>query len=171
MPTGGPYNQNLAHYTAYRTPAPILLDGKLNKPVWDRAPVSQPFVDIVTGEPAWFDTRVRILWDDTCLYFAFSAEETNVQATFTTRDSKIWFDNDLEIFIAGEDAYYEFEINALDTIYEVMWVWKDMYRPGTAFDVPEWNPEGRNLMIIDGIGGTFIRAASVTASSIGTSPA
>lgn len=153
MSAAGSYNTNLARYTAYRTPAPIVIDGNLGKAVWQTAPASGPFVDIVTGQPAWFDTRVRILWDDTCLYFGFTAEETNVQATFTARDSKIWFDNDLEIFIAGENAYYEFEINALNTIYEVMWIWKDMYYEGSPYNTPEWNPEGRSLMLIDGIGG------------------
>ncbi len=150
MPT---YPQNLAHYTAYRTRGPLHIDGRLDEPDWIAAPRSTPFIDIVTGEPAWFDTRVAILWDDRYLYFGFAAEETDVWGTFTERDSKIWFDNDVEVFIAGRDAYYEFEINALNTIYEVFWVWKDMYRPGSPFNVPEWNPEGQNLMIIDGIGG------------------
>ncbi len=147
------YNQDLARYTCYRASAPLTIDGRLDEPDWQAAPVSTPFVDIVTGAPAWFDTRVRLLWDDAYLYFGFSAEETDVWATLTERDSKIWEDNDLEVFIAGENAYYEFEINALNTIYEVFWVWKDMYYPGSPFDTPEWNPEGKRLMIIDGIGG------------------
>ncbi len=146
-------NPDLAHYTAHRTPRPISIDGNLDKPQWQAAPVSSAFIDIVTGEPAWFDTRVRILWDDEYLYFGFTAEESDVWATLTERDSKIWFDNDLEIFIAGENAYYEFEINALNTIYEVMWIWKDMYYQGSPYAVPEWDPEGKRVMIIDGIGG------------------
>jgi hypothetical protein len=147
------YNYPVAHYTAYRADGPIEIDGRLDEPAWKSAAASTPFIDIVTGEPAWFDTRVRILWDDDYLYFGFTAEETHVWATLTERDSKIWFDNDLEIFIAGRDAYYEFEINAFNTIYEVMWIWKDMYHEGSPYHVAEWNPEGANLMMIDGIGG------------------
>jgi hypothetical protein len=94
-----------------------------------------------------------MLWDDDYLYFGFTAEEPEVWATLTERDSKIWFDNDLEIFIAGQNAYYEFEVNAFNTIYEVFWIWKDMYRPGSIYNVPEWDPQDKNLMIIDGIGG------------------
>src|SRR6266545_492235 len=105
------------------------------------------------GEPAWFDTRVALLWDDEYLYFGFTAEETDVWATLTERDSKVWFDNDLEIFIGGKDAYYEFEINALNTIYEVFWIWQDMYFEGSPYNVPEWQPEGRNIMLLDGVGG------------------
>jgi hypothetical protein len=147
------YDYPVAHYTAYRAPQPIEIDGRVDKPAWRAAPVSTPFVDIVTGAPAWFDTRVRILWDDEHLYFAFSAAETDVWATLTERDSKIWFDNDLEIFIAGADAYYEFEINACNTIYEVFWIWRDMFREGSPYNTPQWRREGANLMVIDGIGG------------------
>jgi hypothetical protein len=144
---------SLARYTCHRTSGPLRIDGRLDEPDWQSAPVSDPFVDIVTGRKAWFETRVRILWDDECLYFGFTAEETDVWATLTERDSKIWEDNDLEIFIAGENAYYEFEINALNTIYEVFWIWKDMYYPGSPYNMPEWQPEGRRIMTLDGVGG------------------
>ena len=60
------------------------------------------FVDIVTGEQAWFDTRVALLWDDEYLYFGFWVEETDVWGTLTERDSKIYEENDVEIFIAGQ---------------------------------------------------------------------
>jgi hypothetical protein len=147
------YNRDLARYTCYRARGPIRVDGRLDEPDWAAAPKSSPFVDIVTGEPAWFDTRVALLWDDHALYFGFTAEETDVRATLTERDSKIWLDNDVEVFIAGQNAYYEFEINALNTVYEVFWIWKDMYRSGSPYNVPEWNPKGRKTMVLDGVGG------------------
>jgi hypothetical protein len=147
------YPQQLAHYTACRAAAPLRIDGRLDEPDWQRAPKSEAFVDIVTGQPAWFDTRVSILWDDQYLYFGFRAQETDVWATLTERDSKIYLDNDLEVFIAGRDAYYEFEINALNTIYEVFWIWQDMYYPGSPYRVPEWDPSGRKLLILEGVGG------------------
>ncbi len=143
-----------ARYTACRTSGPLIIDGCLDEPSWLAAPVSTPFVDIVTGEPAWFDTRVRILWDDENLYFGFTAEETDVWADLTERDSKIWFDNDLEIFIAGKDAYYEFEVNAFNTVYEVFWIWKDILQPGSPyFGRPEFNPATQRTMVLDGVGG------------------
>ena len=124
---------DLAHYTCYRTAGPITIDGKLDEPSWRAAPRSEPFVDIVTGEPAWFDTRVAMLWDDDCLYFGFTAEEPHVRGYLTERDSRIYEDNDVEVFIAGRNAYYEFEINALNTIYEVFWIWKDSLVPGSPY--------------------------------------
>ena len=142
-----------ARYTAYRAAGPICVDGKLDEPSWLLAPRSDAFVDIVTGEPAWFDTRVAILWDDDYLYFGFTAEEPNVIATLTARDSRIYEDNDVEVFIAAQDAYYEFEINALNTVYEVFWIWKDMHRPGSRWDMPEFDPATQRTMTLDGVGG------------------
>lgn len=146
--------EKLAHYTAYRVAGAITVDGKLDEPSWAMAPRSSDFVDIVTGKPAWFDTHVSILWDDKNLYFGFRAEEPDVWATLTERDSKIYEDNDLEVFIAGQDAYYEFEINALNTIYEVFWIWKDQLKPGGKFHgEAEWDPTQHAIMEIEGIGG------------------
>lgn len=143
-----------ARYTAHRAAGPIVIDGRLDEPSWLRAPKSNAFVDIVTGEPAWFDTRTAILWDDDHLYFGFWAEETDVWGTLTERDSKIYEENDLEIFIAGQDAYYEFEINALNTLYEVFWIWKDAMRPGAPWCTrPEFNPKTKKTLVLDGVGG------------------
>ena len=94
-----------ARYTCYRAAGPITVDGWLDEPSWLAAPKSNRFVDIVTGKAAWYDTRVSMLWDDEHLYFGFSAEEPNVCATLTERDSRIYEDNDLEVFIAGKNAH------------------------------------------------------------------
>jgi hypothetical protein len=145
---------HLAHYTCYRAAGPIAIDGCLDEPSWLAAPRSAPFVDIVTGKPGWFDTRVALLWDDQNLYFGFTAEETDVWATLTERDSRIYEDNDLEVFIAGKNAYYEFEINALNTIYEVFWIWKDTFAPGSVYSGrPEFDLQTQRVMTLAGVGG------------------
>lgn len=145
---------SVAEYTCFRTSEPLLIDGRLDEPAWQRAPKSTAFVDIVTGEPAWFDTRVALLWDDRHLYFGFTAEETDVWGTLTERDSKIYEENDLEIFIAGRDAYYEFEISARNVIYEVFWIWKDVHSSGGPyFGRPEFEPAQQRTMVLDGVGG------------------
>ena len=143
-----------AQYTCYRAAGPITIDGKLDEPSWRLAPKSAPFVDIVTGEPAWFDTRVALLWDDGHLYFGFWVEEPKIHATLTRRDSKIYEENDVEVFIAAKDAYYEFEINAINTVYEVFWIWKDIFKPGSPyFGRPEFDPAAQRTMVLDGVGG------------------
>ena len=126
-------------YTCLRTPLPIAIDGDLSKPVWQRAPRSPRFVDMVTGAPGYYDTRMACLWDDAKLYVAFWIEEPYVEAHLTERDSTIFQENDVEVFIDGGDSYYEFEVNALGTVYEIFYIWRDAYTPGSRWDVPAFD--------------------------------
>ena len=69
-------------------------------------------------------------------------EEPEVWATLTERDSVIYHDNDFEVFIdpdGDNHDYYEFEINALGTTYQVFFIWRDAYKRGGVFDVPEFD--------------------------------
>src|SRR5579872_511087 len=114
-------------YTAYRVNRPITIDGKLDEECWKNVPHSKRFVDILTGEPTQYDTRVAVLWDDKNLYVGYWLEEPDVQATFENHNDPIYYNNDAEMFIAGRDCYYEFEINAKNTIYEVFFIWQEAY--------------------------------------------
>lgn len=142
--------EKLAHYTCFRAPGPITADGDLTKPFWAGAPRSPRFVDLVTGEPGFFDTRMACLWDEEALYVGFWLEEPDVRATLTKRDSFIWLDHDVEVFIGGEDCYYEFEINALGTVYEVFFVWQDALKKGSRFDTPEFDLHTRDVDVLGG---------------------
>ncbi len=122
-----------SEYLCLRTPAPILIDGDLTKQSWTRAARSPRFGDMVTGDPGYFDTRAAALWDDQNLYVAFWIEEPFVEAALTERDSLIFNENDVELFIDGGDCYYEFEINALGTVYEVFFVWQDAFQNNPTF--------------------------------------
>lgn len=102
----------------------IQIDGKLDEQAWLTVAASPKFVDLISGEQTAYSTTVKLLWDDVYLYVAYEIEEPNVRGKFTERDSPIYEDNDVEIFIAGENAYYEFEINSLGTIYEGLFVWQ-----------------------------------------------
>ncbi|MGW8179962.1 MAG: carbohydrate-binding family 9-like protein [bacterium] len=54
----------------------------------------------------------------------------------------------------GQDAYYELKMNALNTIYEVFWIWKDTFQPGSPyFGRPEFDPESNRVMMLSGVGG------------------
>jgi Carbohydrate family 9 binding domain-like len=130
-------DKDIAQYACRRVRHAPVIDGRLDEACWQAVEWSPRFVDMVTGEPGFFDTRGAALWDDQCLYIGFRIEEPLVRASHTVRDSLIFQENDVEVFIDGGDCYYEFEINALGTIYEVFFVWQDAYGPGTRFDVPE----------------------------------
>lgn len=128
-----------APYLCYRTRSRPALNGRLDGPAWAAAPRSPRFVDMATGQPGLLDTRAAALWDDQNLYVGFWIEEPFVEAQLTERDSLIFMENDVEVFIDGGDCYYEFEINARNTVYEVFFIWQDAYRRGGRFDVPEFD--------------------------------
>ena len=126
----------VAHYTSYHISEAVKIDGHLDEACWQAAPRSPRFIDIITGKPTVHDTRAAVLWDDENLYVGFWVEEPHVRATFTDHNSPIYYDNDVEVFIAGKDAYYEFEMNAKNTLYEVFFVWQDAYDKGGYAEVP-----------------------------------
>lgn len=120
----------IPHYTAKRTSEPPKIDGCLDDACWVSATKSERFVDLVSGARPIHDTRVAVLWDDAALYIGFWVEEPNLEATMTERDAPVYEENDVEVFIAGEDAYYEFEVNPLGTIYEAFFIWESAYESG-----------------------------------------
>jgi hypothetical protein len=137
-------------YIAYRAGGPIAVDGRLDEPAWRAAPRSPRFVDVVSGAPALYESRAAVLWDDAALYVGFWVEEPLIAGRQTERDSLVFLDNDVEVFIDGGDTYYEFEINALGTVYEVFFIWRDAYTRGGRFDVPEFDVHARDAVTFGG---------------------
>jgi len=142
--------KDLARYTCFRAGGPVEIDGRLDKPAWRKAQKSARFVDLVSGVPGFLGTRMASFWDDENLYVAFWVEEPDVRARLAERDALVWTENDVEIFIGGEDCYYEFEINALGTVYEVFYIWQDAYKKGSRFDVPEFDLLSRRVDVLGG---------------------
>jgi hypothetical protein len=149
--TGYPIGEDrIVHYTSRRISGPLVIDGDLEKPAWKGAEKSRRFVDMVSGEPAFLDTCIASLWDTENLYLAYWIEEPLIRAGLTDRDSFIWYDNDVEVFIDGEDCYYELEINAFNTVYEVFFVYQDALKKGSRFDTPEFDLRERNVDVLSG---------------------
>lgn len=126
-------------YTAKKISTNIIVDGNIKKDVWMKALWSKRFVDMATGAPGMYNTQTAILWNDTTLYIAFLAEEPFVEARLTERDSLVFLENDLEVFIDGGDCYYELEVNAANAVYEVFFIWKDAYTKGSKFEIPTFD--------------------------------
>jgi len=146
----GVSEDRLVEIACPRAAGEVVVDGDLTKPAWRDAPRSPRFVDMVSGEPALYETRVACQWDDARLYVAYWVEEPQVRATLTERDSFVWNDNDVELFVAGDDCYYELEINAFGTVYEAFFVWQDALRRGSRFDRPELDLYSRNVDLLGG---------------------
>ena len=142
----------IPHYTAYRVATGPTIDGRLDEPIWQVAPQSPRFRDVISGTETIHDTRVAVLWDEDYLYVGYWIEEPNVQATLTERDAKIYMDNDVELFIAGRDNYYEFEINAFGTIYEVFFIWEESYKNGGYETIAGLSPDEPGRIPFHGVG-------------------
>ena len=143
----------LPEYTCYFTDERVVIDGHLNDAVWGKAPWSGRFGNLVTGGRMQYDTRVKMLWDDRNFYVAYFVEEEDIRGRLIGRDSFIWYDNDIEVFFDpdGNGAdYFEFEMNALNTVYDIHWatvLWRD---PKAYWDI-EWTFNGlRNAVQYQG---------------------
>jgi hypothetical protein len=103
--------------------APVI-DGDINDAVWQQAKWTKDFVDIegdLKPRPP-YKTNVKMLWDDNYLYIAARMEEPQVWATLKNHDDVVYHENDFELFIdpaATTHSYYEIEVNALNTIFDL----------------------------------------------------
>ena len=122
------------------------LNGRLDGP-WGEAERSTDFVDMATGGPAILRTQAALLWDEEALYAGFWIEDPYPTAHLTERDSLIFRENDIELFIDGGNCYYELEINALGTVYEMFFIWRDAYE---QFDQKEFDVHARNAYTFGG---------------------
>jgi hypothetical protein len=63
--------------TVVRATTPIVLDGHLDEAAWANAPIAKDFIqnDPREGEPATFDTEVKVLYDGEALYFGVFAKD------------------------------------------------------------------------------------------------
>lgn len=131
-------------YVVGYTQKPVKLDGDLNDDAWQQAAWTSNFQDIEgTIKPTpKYQTRVKMLWNDSCLYIAAELKEPHVWATLKKHDDIIFNDNDFEVFIDPQNnthQYYEFEVNALNTLFD-LFLNKPYRNLGNA--MINWNAEG-----------------------------
>ena len=105
---------------------PPALNGNVDDKSWSIAPWSDEFLDIEGPQhkpQPWHSTRVKMMWDDKCLYIGAKMVEPQLWATLTKRDSVIFHDNDFEVFLdpdGDNHRYVELEINALNTVWDLL---------------------------------------------------
>ncbi|MCB5252822.1 MAG: carbohydrate-binding family 9-like protein [Candidatus Cloacimonadaceae bacterium] len=129
-------------YTALRPCSPIIIDGRLDDESWQKTPFTEDFVDI-EGEPRpkpFLQTRVKMLWDDEALYIGAEMIDPHIWGKLTQRDAVIFHDNDFEVFIDPDGDthdYYELEINALGTVWDLFLI--KPYRDRQQVAVNAWD--------------------------------
>jgi len=131
-------------YVCYHVNNPIIVDGIIDSSEWGSTPWTNYFVDIEGDKKPLplQNTRVKMLWDDEYFYIAAELEENHIWGKLTERESVIFYDNDFEVFIdptGDTHQYYELEINALETIWDLMLI-KPYRDGGPAID--SWDIQG-----------------------------
>jgi hypothetical protein len=130
------------HYLVSKTSEAIHIDGIANEASWQVAQFTDSFIDIEGIKIPKFDTKVKMLWDDTYLYVYSQMEEPHVWGNLKQRDTVIFYNNDFEIFIDPSGTatnYIEIEINALGTVWDL--ALDKPYRVGGKAN-DDWNIEG-----------------------------
>jgi hypothetical protein len=101
---------------------PVTIDGDLSEPVWTRAAELSPFFANDGSGPEREKTVVRIWYDDTALYLGWTCTDSDIQATFTARDSKFWEEEVVEFFVTSKtlERYFELQWNPLGGIFDAV---------------------------------------------------
>ena len=91
--------------------------------VWSGIASTSDFIDITgSGPPPPFKTSVKMRWDNDHFYFAAKIEDPHVWTTMTNQNSRLYEQNNFEFFVKPSkdgSSYYEFEVNALGTTYQL----------------------------------------------------
>ncbi|MGI6454985.1 MAG: carbohydrate-binding family 9-like protein [bacterium] len=93
----------------------LTCDGELTEAVWDKAAVIPDFQISLTEAAASEKTELRLWYDDEALYLGWICTDSDIQATFTERDSHFWEEEVVEFFITPDDLteYFELQWNPL----------------------------------------------------------
>jgi len=133
------------NYVCYETKDTINIDGKLDEESWLKAQWTEDFVDIegsLKPIPP-FSTKAKMLWNKDYFYVGAYLEEPDLWASLTQRDAVIFHDNDFEVFIDPDGDthdYYELEINALNTVWDLLLIKPYRDRGQVAFN--SWDFKG-----------------------------
>ena len=128
-------------YIIYHTDQPPVIDGNINELTWQQTPWTNEFVDIegAANPKPTYPTRMKMMWDDTCLYIAVQLTEPQVWATLRRHDDVIFRDNDFEFFIdpsGTTQPYFEVEVNAYNAVWDLLL--NKAYRDGGA-PISNWD--------------------------------
>jgi len=114
---------DLPQYTVMRTTEKIVIDGILDEQDWAAVkPVGEfKFPWWTKGEKE--QTEVKILWDDTFLYVAFTCDDRYIWAEHYDTNSTTYKDDCVEIFWnpnpEATDRYNMFEMNCIGNLLSV----------------------------------------------------
>jgi hypothetical protein len=100
----------------------VNVDGILDDKAWAKAQKLTDFAVFWQGRKPATATTARLLWDNQYLYFCAEMEDHDLFALTREANGRTWEDDVFEIFLkpsVKERAYYEFQVNALNTPLEL----------------------------------------------------
>lgn len=122
---------------------PIVLDGKLDEPGWQRTATTPPFVNVATGEATSADevtATLRATYDDRALYLAFEVFDDDLRGGFdpAEADPHLWTRDAIEIMIdpgpEGDNLdYYEIQVSPQNLVFDSQF---------DAYNLPRGGPDG-----------------------------
>ncbi|MCM8764223.1 MAG: carbohydrate-binding family 9-like protein [Candidatus Omnitrophica bacterium] len=120
----------------------IIVDGNIDEPAWRKAvPIS--FVKIVSLDKPVSTTMAYCLYDDRCIYFAFACNDRDIWATLKNRDSQLWDQDVVEIFLKPDffdDSFYEFQVSPRNIVLDAFILRR--FREKMFWRFTEWNCAG-----------------------------
>lgn len=138
---------------AYRVPRiarPPTLDGGWDSEGWSTLPPLGPFLRH-DGEPARQETWARLGHDGHRLYIAFRCADTDVWGTLRERDSAIYNEEVVEVFLDVEGVgarYFEIEVSPHNVVLDGINTWSG----GELQWDPSWDCNGlRTAVRVDGV--------------------
>jgi hypothetical protein len=111
-------------YTIASIAAPPQINGRLDDPCWQTATRIGPFVVMGSAAPPAQETRAWAAYDNRALYVAFECLEdrmADITAQRTARDSEVWKDDCVEVFLApmrDPGRYFHLVVNSINTKYD-----------------------------------------------------
>ena len=146
-----------AHLVAVKTPAPPLIDGRLQDPVWQLAPGTSAFTQSFPfdgGRPSE-KTVLRVLYDESAIYLGFECEQVRTpiveRLTRRDRDSESeWVYVHIDSRNDGKSAYM-FAVNIAGVLADAQiidqttysWEWDENWEAKTARTKKGWSAEIR----------------------------
>ena len=123
LTAGFAFGQTAKEATALKASAPIKVDGVLDEAPWNTAPVLTDFIQFQPerGAAASVRTKVRVLYDQTAVYFGFEnddPEPDKIAARLMKRDADLKADDSIAVYVdtyADRRTCYYFMTNLLGT--------------------------------------------------------
>lgn len=118
-----------------KVPQSPVIDGDLTDAVWSKAAEASGFFIAGTNKLAQQQTKVRALFTDKGLYFAFDCDDTEIASSARKHGENAWQDDCVEIFLSPQrkpDVTYHFLLN-VDGIKTWRRAANDGYGPGDSW--------------------------------------